>query len=253
MGCRRINEVASAMSDDKYKPPSESIGDHAHTLARAGLSMVPVLGDPAVELFQAVIAPPLKRRQQKWMEAVAVGLGELERKQKCVVDELRDNEGFIDTVLQASQAAIRTSQQEKIEALRNAVLNSALPSRPDENRRQIFLSLVDSFSALHLRLLAFLDDPEAWYRINGRSPPPNPLETILALVLHAFPDLKEQAEVCDQASKELYGRGLIRPTSLRDDVSRHRMFNTKPRMPEGFGGHGLPGIGPVVEIPELFN
>ena len=45
---------------------------------------------------------------------------------------LQTNDIFIDTVLKATQAAIRTNQQEKKKALLNAVLNAALPNPPEK-------------------------------------------------------------------------------------------------------------------------
>jgi len=85
-------------------PPKETAGDHIHTLARAGVSVIPVVGGPAVELFNAVIAPPIRKHQQEWMESVADGLCRLEERLECVVDDLKDNDAFIDTVMQASRA-----------------------------------------------------------------------------------------------------------------------------------------------------
>src|SRR5687768_17141556 len=120
----------------KYDPPETSTGDHGHALTRAGLGSLPYVGSAAVELFGSLMMPPLQKRQREWMEEIGEGLRALEAK-GVNLDELRDNEAFIDTVLHASQAALRTSVKEKREALRNAVLNSALPHAPDESRRQL--------------------------------------------------------------------------------------------------------------------
>jgi hypothetical protein len=128
--------------DDKYSPPEASLGDHAHTLARAGVGSIPLAGAAATELFQKLIAPPLEKRRQEWMKSVAVGLRQLEEQQRLTLDDLSENDTFIDAVMSASQAAIRTSHEGKREALKNAVLNSALPDPPDESRQQIFIGLV---------------------------------------------------------------------------------------------------------------
>jgi hypothetical protein len=48
-------------------------------------------------------------------------------------ERLATNEAFVTVTMQASQGAIRNHQQAKLEALRNAVLNSALPNPPQED------------------------------------------------------------------------------------------------------------------------
>jgi hypothetical protein len=60
---------------------------------------------------------------------------------------------------QAAQAAIRTHDQEKLDALRNAVLNTALGKEPDKDRQAIFLSLLDRLQPAHLRILKTFQHP----------------------------------------------------------------------------------------------
>lgn len=199
------------MEDEQmYDPPQNSIGDHAHTLARAGVGSLPVIGAAATELFQKLIVPPLEKRRQAWMEAVAQGLRELEEKQGCVIDELASNDVFIDTVMSASQAAIRTSQEEKRKALKNAVLNSALPNPPDESRRQMFVGLVESLTVWHLRILRFFSDPARVFQDQGKQPPQYTIAGSLSqLLTTAYPELKNERGLYDQIGKELYARGLL--------------------------------------------
>ncbi|HTS57938.1 MAG TPA: hypothetical protein VMH03_10335, partial [Terriglobales bacterium] len=47
------------------------------------------------------------------------------------------------TVLQATQIALRTHQEEKLEALRNAVVNSTSGQVLEDDVRAVFLNLVD--------------------------------------------------------------------------------------------------------------
>lgn len=43
------------MADDDLSVPQMTSGDAVHALAKAGLSAIPVVGGPAVELFQYVV------------------------------------------------------------------------------------------------------------------------------------------------------------------------------------------------------
>ena len=124
------------MADDKLKVPIQSKGDVAHTLAKAGLSAIPVVGGPAVELFQYLIQPPLEKRRGEWMAQVGEKLQELEAK-GLKLDELQKNEEFVSAVMHASQIALRTHQAAKLDALRNAIINVAKGQAPDEALPQL--------------------------------------------------------------------------------------------------------------------
>jgi hypothetical protein len=114
---------------EKYAVPASGKGDVAQEIVKAAISAAPLVGGPAAEIFGMVIAPPLQRRQAAWMDEVAEGLKQLEGKvEGFKIENLKENEQFVSTVLAATQAAIRTHQQEKREALRNAVLNVAVGS-----------------------------------------------------------------------------------------------------------------------------
>jgi hypothetical protein len=69
----------------------------------------------------------------------------------------------VDAVVTATRIVDRTSQREKIEALRNAVLNSALPAAPDQDIQQLYFALIDNLTPTHLRLLTLLDNPPGWF------------------------------------------------------------------------------------------
>lgn len=217
------------MADEqKYKPPQPSAGDHVHTLTRAGVGSVPVIGAAATELFQKVIIPPLEKRRQEWMEIVAQGLRELEEKQKCVIDDLASNDVFIDTVMSASQAAIRNSQEEKREAFRNAVLNSALPNPPDESRQQIFVGLVESLTVWHLRILRFFADPARVFQEQGKQPPQYIVAGSLSqLLTTAYAELKNERGLYDQIGKDLFARGLLGTDGFHTTMSGSGVYQKR--------------------------
>ncbi|MFQ5799610.1 MAG: hypothetical protein ACE5H0_13085 [Bacteroidota bacterium] len=196
---------------EKYEPPKSGKGDIVHTIARAGLSALPVVGGSSAELFSAVVTPPLEQRRREWMEQVGETLRKLEEERGIKLEELQNNPGVIDTVMHASQAALRNSQEEKLRALRNAVLNSALPRAPEQAMQQIFIDLVDSFTEWHLRILKLFDDPHGWFELHNRQPHGLSIE---ALIQTAFPDLRGRRSFCDQTWRDLYTRGLVNTESI---------------------------------------
>ncbi len=137
----------------KYTPPKSSVSDTVHKIVKASLGAIPYAGSPAAELFNLIVTPPIEKRKNEWMENIGRRLSELESSQIIILESLSNNDAFINVVLQATQCAIRNNQQEKIEALENAIINSALPDAPKEIYQQIYLALIDDLSTMHVRVL----------------------------------------------------------------------------------------------------
>jgi len=128
------------MSDlNLNEPPKPTTRDLLHTSLKAAISTAPFVGAPAAEFFSHFITPPLTKRQERWMIKVYESLIILaEKVESCSPENLSQNEVFITTLMGASQIAIRNHQQEKLEALRNTVLNSAQPDSLDEDIQSIY-------------------------------------------------------------------------------------------------------------------
>jgi hypothetical protein len=190
--------------------PKPTKSDIAHTLAKAGLSAIPMVGGPAAEIFSSVVAPPLARRRDAWMESIAVALKELETKVDGFrIENLRDNEIFITTVMRATQAAMSNHQKEKLDALRNAVINSALGIKIDQDTQQMFLEYVDSLTPSHLKVLSFLDDPRVYGQKNNVKFGNYMGGSVTTILEEAIPELKDKRTFYDQLITDLFNRGLI--------------------------------------------
>ena len=204
--------------DDEF-PTKKTIGDAGHAIARAGLSALPLVGGPAVELFQNLVTPPLDKRRVEWMQEIGERLHKLETEGRIRIDDLREDPVFIDTVMMASQAALRTSQAEKKAALRNAILNSALPNAPEVSRRQMFVDLIESLTEWHLRLLKVFQDPAAWFKSNPATPFNVSFGGLSTVVEHAVPGLRGKREFYDQLWRELHANGLVNTDGLHTTMT----------------------------------
>lgn len=195
---------------DKTTPPKENAADTAHALAKAGISAIPGIGGPAAELFSLVIAPPINKRRQEWMESVADALHELEKKTESFkIEDLSKNEAFVTCVMHATTAAIKNHQKEKLEALKNAVLNTALKRAPEDDVQLMFLEFVDTLTPWHLRLLKFFDGPQEWVEKHKIMMPSFSACGIGTIIENAFPELRGRRDFYDQLGKDLHARGLI--------------------------------------------
>jgi hypothetical protein len=201
------------MAEDKLSVPQRSAADGVHAVVKAGLSAIPIVGGPAVELFQYVMQPPLEKRRERWMVDIGEKLIELEAK-GLRLEDLRANEQFVSAVMHATQIALRTHQEAKLHALQNAILNVAKGQAPDETVQHLLFEFVDSLTELHLRILKLFQAPP---------PPPNVNTGALVLVLeHNIPELRGRRELYDQLWRDLYSRGLVNTDSLNDMMGASR-------------------------------
>ena len=214
------------MSDENdYTPPESDAKDKVHAVVKTGLGSIPMFGAAAAELFQMVVTPSLERRRVEWMDSVAEGLKKLEEQGQRTFEDFANDEAFIDTVLQASNIAMRNSSEEKREALRNAVVNAASASAPEESRRQMFLSWVDDLTVWHLRILALLAHPLRWFENAKRQPPQYAMTSSLAgLICDAFPEMRNQRPFYDQIATDLYTKGLIKTEGFHTMLSADGAF-----------------------------
>ena len=210
-----VKKPTTFKEKDITKIPTTSTGDILQTLARAGMATVPYVGGSAVQIFNSVITPPLIKRRDEWVQSIATRLVELEGTiEGFSIDNLSKNEVFITTVLHATNTAITNHHEEKLKALRNAVINSALPNPPEEDLQLMFINFIDSLTPWHLRVLSLLHNPRIYMDKNAIKRPSFSQAGLRSMIIHVFPDLKTQADLLNQIIRDLYSRGLIQSDSI---------------------------------------
>jgi hypothetical protein len=149
--------------------PGKSTGQEiVERAAEATLGSVPLVGAALAVTLVTTLNWRLEERREKWFTELADGVEELrQRMDGLSLESLAGNEMFTDAVVMATRTVEHTHQAEKIQALRNAVLNSAAPGAPDADTQAAMLALVDRFTPSHLRLVTLWDDPSAWFRQPG--------------------------------------------------------------------------------------
>lgn len=195
------------------QPPQSTIADKVIGAMKALAGELPG-GSLASEVCGWFVRSPFERRTEEWQRTVGETLCELSNQRGVEIEELQKDDQFVDTVLHATQVALRNSHHEKREALRNAILNSALPGAPDESRRQMFLNYVDTFTPWHLRLLHLFNEPVEWFKARGKTWPNLYAAGRSAILDAAYPELKAERDLYDQAWRDLNTRGLVGTDSL---------------------------------------
>lgn len=197
--------------DDPQKMPTERKGEWALVVAKAALSLIPFAGGPAAEVLGAIVQPQIEKRKTEWLESIAHNLDRLSTQVDGLTPErLAESPEFTTAFLQASQVALRTHQREKLDALRNAVLNVAIGTAPDDSLQTVFLALIESLTPWHLKLLTFLDDPMGWFSKNGLQPPAAPSAKGSNLISYTFPKLQVRDTLPGVYLQQLVSQGLLR-------------------------------------------
>ena len=197
-------------SDSSLLPaqPEPTAVDYFAGIVKLGISSIPDWGGPASELFGMITAPLLGKRKDDWFEELRIRLDDLTTKvHGMTIESLAHSEEFVSVVLQATQSAIKTHQQKKLEALRNGVLNVAAGKAPDVEKQAIFLQYVDRFQSLHLELLSFMEDPKQhgaiWVSHQTGS------TSVYQVIYTVFPSLANQFQIVNLAVVDLQSAGFI--------------------------------------------
>lgn len=174
------------------------------------MAAIPFVGGSAVEVFQMVFRAPLERRRDEWMASVGEKIKELEHK-GVDVEKLAQDEAFVSAVMHASNLSLKTHHKEKLDALRNALMNIAQHQAPEEALQYMFFDWIDSFTPLHIQILRIFQAPKAPMNMSMGG-----LSTVLE---HNMPNLRGRSHVYQQIWKDLYGRGLMNTEGLNVTMS----------------------------------
>ncbi|MFO7656665.1 MAG: hypothetical protein R6W78_06325 [Bacteroidales bacterium] len=191
----------------------------AYSIAKAGLGLIPIAGAAASELLQLLVTPPLEKRREKWMEEIGNKIRNLESNHQVDLESLQNNQIFLDVVLQTTQQALKTSQKEKLDYYKNAILNTAIGEHPEISEIQIFLNLISDYTVWHVKILKLFDNPTDWFKRYSLSTP-NFISADLSSVLEiAFPELKDKRDFCNLIWDDLHRSGLHNSGNLQAMIS----------------------------------
>lgn len=210
-------------SPGKDSAPSPSAGDVIHASVRGALGAIPFVGAAASEFFSLILAPPLAKRRDQFLSDLAADIEALsETVKEFEPSNLAANETFISAVLTLAPAAVRSADQEKLQALRNAALNCARPTAFREDLAPLFLELVSSLTAWHIRIMKYLESPMAWFTERNLEPAKEFTEggEILAVVGKGIPEIPKGSGLFAIVIHDLSGKGLTTIDSVLEGVHR---------------------------------
>ena len=138
--------------------PKESVGDQVHKLMRSALGAIPFAGAAAIELFNTIIIPPINKKRDEFMYTVMRNLLELNKNVKVVnIEALCENDLFVSTLMHSLRIAMQTHQKEKLELLKNVVVNTTLNVFEEEDEYAYYLHILEDLSVKELQALKLLE------------------------------------------------------------------------------------------------
>lgn len=170
-----------------------------------------------VNVFDLLVAPSLQRRRDAFFRQLGEDLASLAGRVSDLEDRLAEHEDkFATLALNASLAAVRTTDERKLQRLRNAVMNGAV-GRIDESMGEMFIQAVSDLTPLHVDVLVYLSDPSAMLRQRGLDPADFERGPRSAAFAAAFPDIGTHPhELGGAILRELFARGF----TLQGDLGR---------------------------------
>jgi hypothetical protein len=209
-----ISGEVMAIEPDEKDPTSETAGDKVHRFFRALIGLSPYCSGTLLEIFNSLFVPPIERRRAKWMVKVSEAIAELQDKYDLKIESLAENEHFISMLLHASSIAIKNHQAEKINSLKNILINSASTSNISEDVQFIFLNLINEFTPTHLKIFYNIRTGFCWspivsfrnYNVN--------LE-FSRILIREYSELKGQGDFVYQVINDLISRNLLTTFNAR--------------------------------------
>lgn len=193
---------------DVSKELKSTKGDIAHIVTKSAIASIPTLGNFLSEAFSLLVTQPAEKRKENILIMIDQRLQQLEEN-SFDMESLANNELFLSSVLQATQIAMRTHQQDKIAALLNIVTNVATDTSIDDSIVQMYLNIIDTFNEWHLRVLLLLNNPRKHYVDKGISTD-NTLNGSPMLVLYTiYPELNSKKAFTKQILNDLFQRDMI--------------------------------------------
>jgi hypothetical protein len=181
--------------------------DDAQTLREAiekGIEQVPVAGPITNFIVSRFWVPSANCRLEEWLKEFA---DDFDRHcDGCRVENIVQDEAFISASIQVARIVVGTHQREKLDYLRNALLNIAVGKGVGEVKQQIFLNAIEVFTPAHVKTLNLI-----WRSLNpgwDQHSVPLPLRTYSRAIELLVPEIKGQPAIVSAVLADLRNRGF---------------------------------------------
>lgn len=204
--------------------------DIVYAAKKGFIASIPTIGGVASELFSLAISSPMEKRRDEWINSIAQQIEDISNQiNEISLESLSSNDEFVSLVLSTTQIALRNHKEEKLIALRNIVKNTLIAIEPNEEYRAIFLSMIDTLTVTHIKLLILFNNPQQYIENNSISfKTEGIMMGNLSQVINAcFPELIEHKELYSKAFKDLYMNGLLNTESINGSMTGNGLLQQR--------------------------
>jgi hypothetical protein len=153
--------------------PERNLGDVGEIGFQAAVAMVPLIGAP-IQTFMAAAGTAYEARKDDWLNKMAEVVDDLsERFEDFDPATLANDQRFLSATAEASRIAVASHRREKLQMLKNALINLASGREPEEVMTARFLRFVEELEVDHFVFLKYASDPKVWFQAQGLHFPDN--------------------------------------------------------------------------------
>lgn len=135
--------------------------DIAFSITKALAGLLPATGMVAT-LVDEFIPSEVNKRRDSLLLKLERDFEELPER----VKEVLEKPFFISIFMQSFRSAMATEKEEKIDAYRAIILNTAIEENPDEDEIEVMVKITDSLTPLHIKLIKIFEDPPRYLAEN---------------------------------------------------------------------------------------
>lgn len=184
------------------------------------------------QLFQEILRSPYQRRVEEWQIKITDTVNAIQQEFGLSVKELSEKPAFVTILISATQVALRTHHERKLETLQKIVAKAADLTKEeiDKSLLEVFVRYVDELTPLHMLILGRMKIEGARLRFYKSYP------QLLHLLNKQLPNLSKYEFIL--VLQDLSARGLIRISKDVDDfgdlffeqpLSQESMDDSLPR------------------------
>jgi len=190
---------------------------------KGAVGAIPVAGSILSEYIGLSNEFIASKRQKEWQDMVEEKLSKIESD----MSELASNDFFYSCVQTATVGALKAYQVDKCKLFANALYNSYVIKDMANEKKLIFLSLLDKFTLLAIKVLKCYseDNYEKYDNKIYRKNNPNPNNMVrtttyhgeekpIAYIIDEIPELEKERELAKIIINQLQDDGLIEPVDF---------------------------------------
>lgn len=119
-----------------------------------------------ISFFGGFISTFANRNQNKFFTLLKSDLEKLKSKiEGFDIDQVLSGDKVLSAILEIYPIVLRTYQEEKLQLLRNVILNITL-TNIDHDLQSVYLNFVDDLTPTHIKILKFLENPNEYMKQN---------------------------------------------------------------------------------------